>query len=138
VIYTPTYGGSPIFGLAVEIDQQPDQAAQQRDAFFGVPGELSLFGGARCRRFNVSGVLYDVDLPTVAADELVFLPNTPVTVADGVARTLVDTYNRSWLNVVYLGQYGRTGSPRPAVWTGGDGPVSGWMIPYRAVFVGLG
>ena len=87
-LFTPTYGGEPIFGLAVHIEQVPDQAAQQLEAFFGVPGFLSVFGGARGRTFQVSGVLYDVDIETLNADEDVFTPGINGSVADGMARTL--------------------------------------------------
>jgi hypothetical protein len=138
VIYTPSYGGNPIFGLAVKIDQKPDPGAAQIEAFFGVPGQISLFAGARGRTFRVSGVLFDVDLDSVAADELVFLPNTPVTYVDGIARELIDTYGRAWENVIYLGPYSRTSEPRPAVWGSDNGPVGGWEIPYQTVFRGLG
>jgi hypothetical protein len=133
-IYTPTYGGNAIFGLAVKIDQTPDAAAQQTDAFFGVPGELSLFGGTRARTFNISGVLFDEDLDLVTGDENLFLPGTPGSIADGIARTLVDTQNRTWLNVIYLGQYQRDPKgPQRGVWAGDFG----WIIPYRVVFHGL-
>ena len=36
-LITATYGGVPIFGLAVKIEQVPMQCAQQVEAFFGVP-----------------------------------------------------------------------------------------------------
>ncbi len=133
-IFTPTYGGAPIFGLAVRIDQQPTQSAQQVEAFFGVSGVLSLFGGTRGRTFIVSGVLYDVDLPSLNADEAVFLPGVSGSYADGVARVLFDTRGRTWQNVVYLGKFHPDPiGPRPGVW-GGD---LGWVLPYRAVFQGL-
>ena len=133
-IFTPTYGGIPIFGQAVRIDQQPGQAAQQVETFFGVSGVLSLFGGTRGRTFLVSGVLYDVDLPTLNADEALFLPGLSGSFADGVARVLFDTRGRTWQNVVYLGQFEADPlGPQPGVW----GSDSGWILPYRAVFHGL-
>jgi hypothetical protein len=133
-LYTPTYGGVPIFGIAVHIEQVPAQVAQQAEAFFGVPGMLSVFGGTRGRTFQVSGVLYDVDIPTLSLDEEVFTPGVTGSVADGVARTLFDTRGRTWANVIYLGQFQPDPmGPRPAVWGGG----SGWALPYRAVFHGL-
>ena len=95
---------------------------------------LSVFGGSRGRSFQVSGVLYDVDIPTLNADEDVFTPGVDGSVADGVARTLADTRGRSWANVIYLGQFTPDPmGPRPAVWAG----ASGWAMPYRAVFHGL-
>ncbi len=136
-IYTPTYGGVPIFGLAVRIEQVPQQAAQQLDAFFGVPGMLSLFGGARGRTFSVSGVLFDVDLDTLNADEDVFTPGVSGTMADGIARPLFDTRGRTWANVVYIGQYqADSKGPQRGIWDDG-GPVVGWILPYTAVFHGL-
>jgi hypothetical protein len=133
-LYTPTYGGVPIFGLAVHIEQVPAQAAAQSEAFFGVPGMLSVFGGTRGRTFQVQGVLYDVDIPTLSLDENIFTPGVTGTVADGVARPLFDTRGRTWANVIYLGEFQpHPMGPRPAVWGGG----SGWALPYRAVFHGL-
>jgi hypothetical protein len=133
-LYIPTYGGRPIFGLAVHIEQIPAQAAQQQDAFFGVPGILSLFGGTRGRMFQVSGVLFDVDLPSLNGDEDVFTPGVSGSLADGVARPLFDTRGRTWANVVYLGQFHPDPiGPRPGAWGSGVG----WILPYRAVFHGL-
>jgi hypothetical protein len=133
-LFTPTYGGVPIFGMAVHIEQVPMQAAQQVEAFFGVPGMLSVFGGTRGRTFQVSGVLFDVDLPTLNADEDIFTPGVNGSVADGIARPLADTRGRTWANVVYIGQFQPDPmGPRPAVWAGS----SGWALPYRAVFHGL-
>ena len=133
-LYNPTYGGRPIFGLAVHIEQVPAQSAQQVEAFFGVPGVLSVFGGARGRSFQITGCLFDVDLPTLNADENVFTPGVTGTLADGIARTLSDTRGRNWANVVFLGQFQPDPmGPRPAVWGSGGG----WALPYKAVFHGL-
>jgi hypothetical protein len=133
-LFTPAYGGVPIFGLAVRIQQVPLQSAQQLEAFFGVPGRLSVFGGSRGRTFMISGVLYDVDIPTLNADEDIFTPGVNGSVADGIARPLADTRGRTWANVVYIGEFQPDPmGPRPAVWGSG----SGWALPYRAVFHGL-
>ena len=133
-LYTPTYGGVPIFGLGVHIEQVPAQAAQQLDAFFGVPGLLSVFGGTRGRTFQVTGVLYDENLVLLNADEDIFTPGVSGSVADGIARPLFDTRGRTWANVIYLGQFQPDPmGPRPGAW-GGD---AGWVLPYRAVFHGL-
>jgi hypothetical protein len=133
-LFTPTYGGVPIFGLAVKIEQVPNQVAQQSEAFFGVPGMLSVFGGSRGRTFQVSGVLYDVDLTTLNADENLFTPGVSGSMADGIARSLFDTRGRTWANVVYLGQFQPDPmGPRPGAWQGS----AGWVLPYRAVFHGL-
>jgi hypothetical protein len=133
-IYTPTYGGIPMFGLAVHMEEIPNQAAQQQDAFFGVPGILSLFGGTRGRRFNVSGVLYDADLFSLNADEDLFTPGVSGSMADGIARPLFDTRGRTWANVVYIGEFQPDPKgPLPGAWGSGVG----WILPYRAVFHGL-
>jgi hypothetical protein len=137
-IFTPTYGGSPIFGLAVHIEHVPRPCAQQTDAFFGVPGQLSLFGGSRGRQFQVSGVLFDYTIGLLNFDESIFLTGTPNNFADGVARLLIDTRGRYWPNVVYIGEFQPDqGGPKPMVCDLGAGAVGGWGIPYRAVFHGL-
>jgi hypothetical protein len=134
VIYNPTYGGIPIFGLAVHIEQIPAGCAQQSDSFFGVPGMLSVFGGSRGRTFQIQGVLFDVDLPTLNSDEDIFTPGVNGSMADGIARPLFDTRGRTWANVIYLGQFQPDPmGPRPGVWS----DSSGWVLPYRAVFHGL-
>lgn len=133
-LFTPTYGGVPIFGQAVHIEQVPAQSAQQVEAFFGVPGMLSVFGGSRGRSFQISGVLFDFDIPSLNADEDVFTPGVSGSLADGVARTLLDTRGRSWANVVYMGQFQPDPmGPRPAV----CGFGAGWALAYKAVFHGL-
>src|SRR5262245_38979505 len=122
MLFNPTYGGVPIFGLAVRIEQTPNNCAQQSDSFFGVPGMLSVFGGSRGRTFQVSGVLYDSDLGLLNSDEDIFTPGVQGSMADGNARVLFDTRGRSWANVVYLGQFQPDPKgPRPAVWGGGAG-----------------
>jgi hypothetical protein len=133
-IYTPTYGGVPIFGAAVRIQQVPEIASQQAEAFFGVPGVLSVFGGHRGRTFQITGVLYDSDLVLLNSDEDVFTPGVAGSVADGVARSLSDTRGRTWANVIYLGEF--QPDPRGPV-PGSWGTGSGWVLPYRAVFRGL-
>ena len=133
-IYTPTFGGIPIFGVAVHIEQVPAQSAQQVEAFFGVPGVLSVFGGHRGRSFQISGVLFDVDLESLNNDENFFTPGVTGSMADGIARTLFDTRGRSWANVVFLGQFQPDPmGPRPAVGAAGGG----YALPYKAVFHGL-
>jgi hypothetical protein len=130
MIFTPSYGGNPIFGLAVHIVQTPGKCAQQLEAFFGVGGMTSLFGGSRGRTFQISGVLADVDLPTLIGDFQIFWPNIPGSIADGVARTLIDTLGQSWLNVVYLGEF-RLDPEGPHPFD------RGWCVRYEATFYGL-
>lgn len=134
MIYTPTYGGDAIFGLAVHIEMVPVPCAQQAESYFGVDGVLSVFGGSRGRTFSVSGVLFDLDIPSLNGDEALFTPGASGSLADGVARELFDTRGRTWDNVIYLGAFTPDPmGPRPAHWAG----TSGWALPYRAVFHGL-
>jgi hypothetical protein len=133
-LYTPTYGGQPIFGAAVHIVQIPTSCATQLEAFFGVSGLLAVFGGSRGRTFQIDGVLFDVDLPTLNSDEDVFTPGVSGSMADGIARPLFDTRGRTWANVIYLGEFTPDpAGPRPGTWGSG----SGFVLPYRAIFHGL-
>jgi hypothetical protein len=133
-LFTPTYGGVPIFGLSVRMQEVPQENAQQIDAFFGVPGLLSKSGGPRGRVFQVEGVLFDFDIPSLNADEDVFTPNVVGNMADGLARVLTDTRGRSWANVIFLGEF-QPDPMGPRVATCALG--SGWALPYKAVFRGL-
>jgi hypothetical protein len=134
MIFTPTYGGIPMFGLAVHMQEVPAACAAQSDSFFGVPGMLSVFGGTRGRSFQISGVLFDLDIPTLNSDEDLFTPGVQGSMADGIARPLFDTRGRTWANVVYLGEFQADPmGPRPGAWAG----TTGWVLPYRAVFHGL-
>jgi hypothetical protein len=119
----PTFGGDAIFGIAVSIDQKPNPNAVQTDAFFGVTGELSTAGGARGRTFMIEGCWVEADIPTLNNDELYFL-----SYADSIARTLIDTRGRTWLNVCFDGVYTPT---RPVACLGG------WLLKYTAQFRGL-
>ncbi len=133
-IFNPTYGGIPMFGLAVRIQQIPAAVAQQAESFFGVPGVFSVAAGTRGRSFQIEGVLFDVDLFTLNADEDLWTPGVNGSMADGVARTLFDTRGRSWANVIYLGEFQPDPmGPRPAVWPGN----AGWALPYKAMMHGL-
>jgi hypothetical protein len=114
-----------MFGVVREMVHAPNPCAQQVDAFFGVPGNIALFAGARGRVFMISGVLQDVDIPSLNADEALIH-----SFADGIARTLVDTRGRSWFNVVFNDEF----QPDPM----GPRPTDiGWCLPYRCVFHGL-
>jgi hypothetical protein len=120
-----SYGGVPLFGLAVHIQHIPKANAQQVDMFFGVDGSVALFGGTRGRMFEVTGVLAGKDIPSLLAAEALLL-----SYADGIARTLVDPIGRTFPNVIFQGEY--TPSPEGPKYTD-----SGVILPYRAVFRGL-
>lgn len=86
-----TYGGSAIFGYSVAMAHMLNPPAQQVNAFFGLSGLSSLWGGLRGRVFLVKGVWFGADLATLNAAESGYL-----TYIDGIARTLVDTRGRSF------------------------------------------
>lgn len=133
-IYTPTYGGIPMFGLAVRIQQIPVPSAQQAESFFGVPGVYSVYAGSRGRSFQIEGVLYDVAIPLLNSVEDLWTPGVSGSMADGVARPLFDTRGRSWAYVVYFGEFQPDPmGPRPAIWAGSGG----WCLPYKAMMHGL-
>ncbi|MFO0892149.1 MAG: hypothetical protein U0790_23800 [Isosphaeraceae bacterium] len=120
-----TYDGSHIFGSAVQFQHMPQPSAQQVNAFFGVSGTQTLYGGSRGRQFLIRGVLIAESIVKLNEAEAAFQRY-----ADGVARTLVDPRGRAWPNVQFRGEF----YPDPR------GPFStpgGWALPYRAVFHGL-
>jgi hypothetical protein len=125
VYQTPTYNGSPMFGLVTSFQHVANATAQQIDAFFGVSGNLALFGGARGRVFMIAGTFHEYDIGTLNADEALVM-----SFADGIARTLVDTRGRAWPNVIFKGEFTPDqGGPHP---TG-----SGWCCSYHCIFHGL-
>jgi hypothetical protein len=120
-----SFGGVDIFGAAVHIQHIPRANAHQVDSFFGVDGNVTLFGGTRGRIFEVTGVLVGADIPGLLAAEALLL-----SYADGIARTLVDPIGRTFPNVYFQGEY--VPSSEGPMWTD-----RGVCIPYRAVFYGL-
>lgn len=123
---TAYYDGNAVFGLAVRCQMVQNPSAAQINAFFGVTGTQSVFGGGRGRVFQISGVLVGSDLSTLAAAEATLL-----TYDDGIARTLTDTWGRNWPNVVFVNFTADPMGPRPLA---GD---SGVGLPYRCSFRGL-
>jgi hypothetical protein len=120
-----TYDGSNIFGAAVQFQHLPHPNAQQVNAFFGVSGTQSLYGGGRGRMFLIRGILIGATIQDLNAAESVFQDY-----ADGAARTLVDPRGRAWPNVIFRGEFTPDSrGPYPA--------AGGWALPYRAVFHGL-
>jgi hypothetical protein len=120
-----TYNGASIFGAAVRVQQIGHPNAQQINAFFGVSGTQTLYGGGRGRLFLIRGILLGSTIAELNAAEAVFQGY-----ADGTARTLVDPRGRNWPNVIFRGEFvPDSGGPLPT--------VGGWALPYRAVFYGL-
>lgn len=121
----PTLDGVAAFGTACHVVHIPNATQNQVDAFFGVTGNVSLFGGGRGRVFEVTGVFVGEDLASaVAAEDLL------LSYADGIARQFSDTQGRSWPNVIFRGEY----QPDP---TGPKITDFGWCLPFRCVLHGL-
>jgi hypothetical protein len=121
----PLFGGLNIFGTACHSIHIPRANAQQVDAFFGVNGKLTLYGGSRGRIHEITGVLIGGTLGEVIAAE-----GSMLSYADGIARDYTDTQGRTWPNTIFNGEY----QPSP------EGPKItdfGWCLPYRAVLHGL-
>ncbi|MDE2101006.1 MAG: hypothetical protein KGL39_27415 [Patescibacteria group bacterium] len=95
-----TFGGDSIFGASVTITQSQNPNAQQTNEFFGNTGVQTLFGGGRGRTWEVTGVLVGASQADVVTAEANLL-----SYADGIARTLVDNFGRTWDNVIFKGQY---------------------------------
>jgi hypothetical protein len=123
---TPTYDGAPIFGSAVTILHQKAPTAAQVTSFFGVNGVQTLYAGSRGRAFFVRGCLLGTSVAFLNEAEQNF-----ENVADGIARTLVDTRGRSWDNVIFRGEF----HPDDSGYRVGTGGLL--VLPYRAVFHGL-
>jgi hypothetical protein len=120
-----TYDGANIFGAAVQFQHLAHANAQQVNAFFGVTGTQSLYGGGRGRTFLIRGLLIGATINDLNAAESLLQ-----SYADGVARTLVDPRGRSWFNVIFRGEFiPDSRGPYPT--------AAGWALPYKAVFHGL-
>jgi hypothetical protein len=120
-----SYDGNDVFGLAVHIQNIPMPAAQQVDSYFGSDGKTMLWGGTRGRTFEVKGVLFGVDIPSLIAAEAFLL-----SYADGITRVLVDPVGRVFPNVYFAGEY--VPSPEGPKWND-----QGVILPYTATFRGL-
>jgi hypothetical protein len=120
-----TYDGSNIFGAAVRFQHLVHPNAQQINTFFGVSGTQALYGGGRGRMFLIRGILIGSTIEDLNYAEACFQ-----NYADGVARTLVDPRGRTWLNVIFRGEFiPDSRGPYPT--------ANGWALPYKAVFHGL-
>ena len=117
------YDGYNIFGAAVTVRMKPAANDQQMNAFFGVTGTQSLFGGGRGRTFDIRGVLWGDNLPDLVAARSVLL-----SYADGLGRVFTDTMGTDWPMVVFNGVYSEEGAPVPTPY--------GFWLPYTATFEG--
>ena len=126
-LYLPTYDGNAIFGAATRMKMLLNPTAQQINAFFGVSGQQAIYGGSRGRTFMVEGLWIEDDPATIrASDEALLL-----SYADGIARTLTDTFGASWDNVIFKAEY----SHGDLVFNPNGG--GGYGLPFKCVFHGL-
>lgn len=89
------YGGNAIFGYAVKMRTVTNPTAQQLNAFFGLDGVQSLFGGMRGRYTEVDGVLRGGSLAELNAAIGQF-----ESYFDGISRVLVDNFGNAWPQVL--------------------------------------
>ncbi len=133
MLFTPTLDGNAVFGLAVRIQMVPNPTAQQLVKFFGVDGQFAMYGGSCGRVFMIEGVLYDMTIAALNADETNLL-----SFADGVGHQLSDTRGRVWDYVVSRNEYHPSPhGPKPATWSDGSNNYSGYALPYKLILRGL-
>jgi hypothetical protein len=128
-VLAPIYDGAAIFGSCCKVVHIPAANAQQVDAFFGLTGTRTLYGGGRGRIFTISGVLFAVDMTSLnAAEDLI------MSYADGIGRDFTDSRGRTWPQVIFKGEFSPDANgPRPAV----SGASAGYALPFKAVLYGL-
>ncbi len=122
-----TFDGGLYLGVAVHVEHVPNATAMMISEFFGIQGQLALFGGTRGRTLLVTGVLVASTIAGLNALEEVWGGEQ---FQDGNVHTLIDDRGRVFENVIYTGQF------QPSA----DGPKAmsnGWLIPYRIAFQGL-
>lgn len=102
----PSYDGNQIFGNAVKMESPVNPTADQMNAFFGVSGLESLYGGQRGRVTLVKGLLVGGSLPALNAAIALF-----ESYFDGIARVLVTTRGVTYNNVK-LESFAEKGGPR--------------------------
>lgn len=117
-----SYRGNLIFGLAVQMESAINPTADQANAFFGVSGIESLYGGQRGRVTMVKGLLGGSSGAGLAAALTTF-----ESFHDGVAGVLVDTLGRTFLNVKL-----ESFQPKGKIFVGANGNV---YQSYEARFV---
>lgn len=118
-----TYEGVDIFGVAVKMRHTLNPTAEQINAFFGLSGQQSLWGGQRGRLFEVDGVFVGASLLELNTAEALFL-----SYIDGIVGILVDTRGRTWPNVLV-----KTLQPGERILR----DARGFYLPYKALLVGL-
>jgi len=106
-----TLDGNPVFGPVSEVTHMPAENVQQMNAFMGVNGVQTIYGGSRGDTFNITGMFVADDLAGIAAAEADLL-----SFADGQIHTFVDNLGRSWQNIVFKKQYSH--DPKVGVFMG--------------------
>ena len=120
-----SYGGVACLGFAVHVAARKCKVQCDRVSFFGVDGTYSIYGGSRGFVYDVSGVLWGVNVP-----EMLYIESLLYGFSDAVPRDLVDDVGRVWSNVIFLGEYvPHSDGPK---WTD-----NGVCLPYSARFYGL-
>jgi len=139
MLFTPSYDGNPIFGVAVRMQMHPNLTANQVSEFFGIEGVFNLYGGSRGRVFTVEGCLVGIgeDMFDGVAS-LNSLEQVIHSYADGIGRVLIDTRGRVWGNVVFddVFQPDPKGPQTMVGYSNLDGSPA-WGLQYRAAFRGL-
>lgn len=122
-LFTPTYDGQAIFGYSISIAHEMNPPVEQVNAFFGITGTQSLYGGLRGRVFLITGVFYGTTMADLNTVEALYQ-----SYCDGVARVLYDTRGRTW-------PYVKLKPIQP------QSPVKidqrGFYMPYRGSAMGL-
>lgn len=116
----PSYGGASIFGFSYSFATNKNPTAAQVNAFFGLEGMESLYGGSRGYVTLVRGLLFGSNASALGAAEEAFRSYD-----DGIARDLVDNFGVTWPQVKMVNF-----SPQGRVIRDGRG----FYRPYQAQF----
>jgi hypothetical protein len=111
--------------------QNPAELARQEDAFFAVPGVLSLNGSTRGRTWTIEGVFVGPDIGTIVSYKQALTPGVSGSYADGQVREFVDSDGSVWENVLLTGDF--TTDPKGLQCAAGGG----FVLPFRCTLRGL-
>lgn len=101
-----TLDGANVFGYVIGSTWIPNADAAQVNAFFGVNGTLSLYGGSRGSVILIDAIFLATgfDEPTAAAAVMAAEANL-FTFADGLGHTYADPMGRVFDNVLFRRKY---------------------------------
>ena len=91
---TPTFDGQAIFGVNCRMSSTENPREVQVNAFFGLDGVEELDGGDRGRSWQISGLLFGLDLALLTLAEAQLRAYK-----DGKVHTLFTTRGETWSNV---------------------------------------